>query len=900
MQLVIVERFFMKLFKNILLLIICILSCSAVFAQVDTAFWFAVPHITHDHAGRPIKLCVTTLDSPATITITKPAAGNAVVGTFTVPANSSHYHQIVGGDQDNLSNIADFECNQNQTSNYGLYIHSTAKVNAYIAIQSNNSEIYALKGANALGTHFFIPMQYQYTNATLYNDARNSVEVIATEDNTSVTITPSVALYGGTHPANTPFTVMLNKGQVYSFASAQQSGSGHLCGTVITSTKPIVVDVSDDSATPNGSNQDLVADQIVPEELAGTEYIVVPSPTAANNTNGSQGLSDYAFIFALEDATNVIVYSYASATSTNVTQTEYSNLNRGAKRSYHFTNNNPIFVYSNKPVLVFQVTGAGNELGGTLLPHVYCTGSTQASYMPLPHPQGSSHVKHIYLTLLCKQQYISGFLINGQSNYLTENDWKTIPGTFSYKYCRKEITSLNTASSIRITNSLGKFHLGVIDFHQPSSNSYDDCSISYFSDYSTSSKLSWDTGFVHSDYCQGDTIYFAFDTVDVNQLRVYGPNGFSDESDPQFLANVMPENTGFYRVEGHDSRNCLIENFTDTIWIEVHPSLQTTVRDTVCPGVEYEGYGFHIDADLTGELGTVTDSMVLQESMFGCDSVVTLELTIRDSVKQHTVYDEVCYGEAYNGFGGLFHFPADSALEVKTLLDTVHLTPEGGGCDSLLILELTVRDSVRAEFNKTACNQYTWNGHTYVETGDYIQTLDDANGCDSVVTMHLEIEVPEVEIVTSGEDFCEYGELILTAETDYEEYIWSTGETSPYITVTQPGLYTVTVTEGECQASEHYTVPTCEFNIFMPNAISPSKSDGLNDYLSLPAYVHRFLTSFEIEIYDRWGELIYWNNDMNFKWYGENAHIEDVYVWVIRVKNLDGKQFTYRGTVTVL
>jgi hypothetical protein len=166
--------------------------------------------------------------------------------------------------------------------------------------------------------------------------------------------------------------------------------------------------------------------------------------------------------------------------------------------------------------------------------------------------------------------------------------------------------------------------------------------------------------------------------------------------------------------------------------------------------------------------------------------------------------------------------------------------------------------------------------------------------------MHLEIEVPEVEIVASGEDFCEYGELILTAETDYEEYIWNTGETSPFITVTQPGLYTVTVTEGECQASEHYTVPTCEFNIFMPNAISPSKADGLNDYLSLPAYVHRFLTDFEIEIYDRWGELIYWSNDMNFKWYGEKAHVTDVYVWVIRVKNLDRKQFVYRGTVTVL
>lgn len=896
MQLKIFREFYMNFFKRFLLLILWMLPCTALFAQVDTAFWFAVPKLAHAHPGHPIKLCVSTLDSPATITVTKPAQGNAVVTTFTVAANSSHSYQLV----ENEAGLNGYECDYNTPVNYGLYIHSTAKVNAYIAVQNNNSEIYALKGNNALGTQFYIPMQNQYDNASYSGTARNSVQVIATENNTTVTITPSVALYqDNSHPANSPFNVMLNKGQVYNFASSTQTAAGHMAGTVITSTKPIVVDVSDDSATPNGNNQDLVADQIVPEELAGTEYIVVPSPASANNTNGSQGLSDYAFIFALEEGTNVIVYSYASATSTTVTQSEFTNLNRGAKRSYHFTNTNPIFVYSNKPILVFQVTGAGNELGGTLLPHVYCTGSTQASYMPLPHPQGSAHVKHIYLTLLCKQQFISGFLINGQSNYLTENDWKSIPGTFLYKYCRKEITSLNTASSIRITNSLGKFHLGVIDYHQPSAG-YDDCSISYFSDYSTSSKLAWDTNIVHSDYCQGDTIFFAFDTVDVNQLRVFGPNGFVDNSDPQFLANVMPENTGFYRVEGNDSRNCLIENFTDTIWIDVHPSVRATVRDTICPGAAYDGYGFHVDPDLTSELGIVVDSLLLQESEWGCDSLVTLELTVRDSVKQHTVYDEVCYGEAYNGFGGLFHFPGDSALEVRTLLDTVHLTPVASGCDSLLILELTVRDSVRSEFSKLACNQFTWNGHLYVETGDYIQTLEDANGCDSVVTMHLEIEVPEVEIVTSGEDFCDHGELILTAETDYEEYIWSTGETSPFITVTRPGLYTVTVTEGECQASNHYTVPSCDFNIFMPNAITPSKPDGINDYLSLPEYVHRFLTDFEIEIYDRWGELIYWSNDMNFKWYGENAHVSDVYVWIIRVANLDGKEFMFKGTVTVL
>jgi hypothetical protein len=176
--------------------------------------------------------------------------------------------------------------------------------------------------------------------------------------------------------------------------------------------------------------------------------------------------------------------------------------------------------------------------------------------------------------------------------------------------------------------------------------------------------------------------------------------------------------------------------------------------------------------------------------------------------------------------------------------------------------------------------------------------------------MHLEIEVPSVEIVTSGEDFCEFGELILTAVSGYDDdagdesgvvYNWNDGETGPNYVVTLPGTYTVTATSADgCEAKASYNVPNCEFHIYMPNSITPSRPDGLNDYLYLPTYVHRFLTSFDIEIFDRWGEMIYKTNDMNFQWAGEGAHVSDVYVWVVTVRNLEGKQFTYKGTVTVL
>ena len=206
-----------RIIKKLLVALFFLGGSIPAFSQVDTAFWFAVPKLAHGHPGHPIKLCVSTLDSPATITVTKPAAGNAAIASFTVPANSSHSHTLVSDE----AGLTGFECDYNSPVNYGLYIHSTAKVNAYIAVQNNNSEIYALKGNNALGTQFLVPMQYQYENASYNGQARNSVQIIATENNTTVTITPSVALYqDASHPANTPFTFCLSamigrRGSVY-------------------------------------------------------------------------------------------------------------------------------------------------------------------------------------------------------------------------------------------------------------------------------------------------------------------------------------------------------------------------------------------------------------------------------------------------------------------------------------------------------------------------------------------------------------------------------------------------------------------------------------------------------------------------------------------------------------
>lgn len=68
--------------------------------------------------------------------------------------------------------------------------------------------------------------------------------------------------------------------------------------------------------------------------------------------------------------------------------------------------------------------------------------------------------------------------------------------------------------------------------------------------------------------------------------------------------------------------------------------------------------------------------------------------------------------------------------------------------------------SIKTEFTIDACNSYTWNDSVYSESGDYQQFFTDENGCDSIVTLHLTINIgPNVGEIQGQQDFFydEYG-----------------------------------------------------------------------------------------------------------------------------------------------
>ncbi len=222
-------------------------------------------------------------------------------------------------------------------------------------------------------------------------------------------------------------------------------------------------------------------------------------------------------------------------------------------------------------------------------------------------------------------------------------------------------------------------------------------------------------------------------------------------------------------------------------------------------------------------------------------------------------------------------------------------------CDTAVVT--LISKGYTSEFWDTACVQYAWNGHTYSATGDYDQHFSAADGCDSTATMHLTILNPTVSIVSNNPDFCSTHETVLEVVSDFEHFVWTTGDTTTFISVEEPGTYSVTGSNAFCDGRASITIDNCEVIVYLPTAITPSRSDGINDLFSIPESVRSEISDFEILIFNRWGEIIFASTDKNFVWDGnvkDKPAVGGVYLYQMRYTPAAGKPVVARGTVTVL
>ncbi len=450
-----------------------LLKANFATAQVDTSFWFAVPEVTSQHGDRPTYLRVSTLNDTSTITISVPANPDFTPIIDTIPPNSQRSYEFT-------NYLDSLEAQPpNTILNYGVYLEATNNVSAYYEVLGTspvwgvvNSDLFVLKGRNALGTTFYTPFQSHWFNYPGI-DAWSSIDIVATEDSTQVIFTLTDEGLGV--PANQPDTIYLDRGQVYSIRAFYNGADRHLGGSLIQSDKPIAITLKDDSIFESNA-YDLAGDQIVPIELVGQEYALIKSSGPYH--------SDRAYIVATEDNTEIFI---------DGSNTPITTINKG--QTYEYRPFNDIsHIFASNPVYVFHVTGFGRELGGALIPSIgECTGSPQVSFV-------RETPESFKLNIIIENGYESFFELNGTTNIINASDFEVIPGTnneWLYAGVILNTSEIVPDSVYILKNDSADFHLGVMNGESTSVG----FRYGYFSNFASSIELGEERYF-----CVADTV----------------------------------------------------------------------------------------------------------------------------------------------------------------------------------------------------------------------------------------------------------------------------------------------------------------------------------------------------------------------------------------------------------
>ena len=291
-----------------------------------------------------------------------------------------------------------------------------------------------------------------------------------------------------------------------------------------------------------------------------------------------------------------------------------------------------------------------------------------------------------------------------------------------------------------------------------------------------------------------------------------------------FLAEIQYSSLGFcpndsvqiWAAEAYDNYLWSNGSTKDTIWIST-------------PGTFYLiGTSFNGCVDTSSSLSiTVKPLSYSTENVVSCDS--------------YTWVDGVTY---------------TSSTSTPTYTYTA-----SNGCDSVVTLNLTINTSKTGNDVVTACDSYTWvDGVTYTSsTSTPTYTYTASNGCDSVVTLNLTIELIDATVSLYG--------LTIYAIPGYDSYQWYectanglkaiNNEVNDSILITINGDYAVIINNNNCSdTSNCLTVNNIgfiddtqqSFSVYPNPTLGKVKIERTNSASSISIY--------ELLIFDSHGRMI--------------------------------------------
>ncbi len=440
-----------------------------------------------------------------------------------------------------------------------------------------------------------------------------------------------------------------------------------------------------------------------------------------------------------------------------------------------------------------------------------------------------------------------------------------------------------------------------------------------------------------NNICQGDTVVFVAQTS--SQIS----NITWTISTGTILAQAGDSVQVYFPNAGQDSVIVYLESFgckdTARKYLTVYPALNPQIigQSVFCKGDTIKLFAQTAQGTSPSYLWTflqgngmiignnTSDSLVFIPSSTNNDTIeimLTVTAGCSDSVKKILINEpavilnlqanQPCYGDSLilkasvtPALQGNFAWYYDNAFTQPIV--------SGGNVflqDSILIFAPTNQSSyqVFVQWTGTAGSSCP-----PVDTGITV-TVNATPVIDSVVSQPSILDtliLPQTEM-----DFTAYIHTMPANSSEIFSYVWDFGDGNTdsllqnsvkHIYPEAEGTYNVYLTVGNVDNPACYdtlfvgvVIIKDQYGLFIPNAFTPN-GDGVNDLWLIQA---DGTEQVEISIYDRWGSLLYLSQNPNEGWNGKdqngNPLSEGVYIYVVKVKFLNGKEVTRAGSVTLI
>ena len=254
-----------------------------------------------------------------------------------------------------------------------------------------------------------------------------------------------------------------------------------------------------------------------------------------------------------------------------------------------------------------------------------------------------------------------------------------------------------------------------------------------------------------------------------------------------------------------------------------------------------------------------------------------------------TVNITICANDSYMGYN-----TAGTYTDVFTGVSS---------CDSVRILNLTVNPVKFLTRQLAICrgDSVLLAGAWQKTRGSFTDSLQTFLGCDSIVVTDLFLIDTPYQFLPKDTVLCNTGVLVVNLP-GYTNYNWSDGNTQNPHSLSQAGTYTLAVrNKNGCYGTDQITIThTFCVEIMIPNAFTPN-GDGKND-IFMPL-VPAPLAGYRLQIWNRWGMLVYETTTHNKGWDGTLAgqpQPAGTYVYKINYKTPIGQGKQQAGTLVMI